>query len=149
MLGLQFSVVLPQFLRLEPREGRRGKRTEDRVLFPKPAPNPEGRRHGKKETAPPDWEVAGLRSRGLTYEACPECKAGRPPPESESFLRNLNRIQVCFQSKRRSHITCSGPHWLPLRGRWAAGLFQGWGGRGASITGSSSRVTRRSCPPSQ
>lgn len=99
-------------------------------------------RHGKKKTAPPDWEMAGLRSRGLTCKACPECKVGETSAPAhlnlKAFLGTLTGSGHVFSPKGKSHIACSGLHWLLLRGRRAAGPFQGWGGRGASTTESSS-----------
>ena len=128
MLGLQFSVVLPQFLRLEPREGRRWKRKEDSVGSQTGPRTQSAGRHGKKKTAPPDWEMAGLRSRGLTCKACPECKVGETSIPAhlnlKAFLGTLTGSGHIFSPKGKSHIACSGLHWLLLRGRRAAVRFK-------------------------
>ena len=66
-----------------------GGRQEDRALVPKRAPVHGGQadtEKKKKEAAPPDWEVAGFRSRELTSEACPghreKSRSSHPRPES-------------------------------------------------------------------
>ena len=74
-----FQWFCPGSSDLNPEKGEEGSRQKTECWLQNQPRTQRAGRHGKKETAPPDWEVEGLRSRGLTYKACPECKAGRLP----------------------------------------------------------------------
>ena len=118
MLGLQFSVVLPQFLRLEPRGGRRWKR---KVWFPNWPPNPECRETWKEKDSPSRLGDGRFKKQGTYLQGLSWVQGGGDlrtcPPESESFPRNLNRIRACFQSKRQVTYCLLRPALAPASGK--------------------------------
>ena len=108
MLGLQFSVVLPRFLRLEPREGRRGKRTEDRVLAPKSAPNPEGRETRKERDSPSRLGGGRFKKQGTYLQGLSWVQGGETstpaPLNLKTFLGTLTGSRRVF-SPKGGHIS--------------------------------------------